>query len=63
MGLGLNEPIDSCGQCGEDLYLDIPHECPVGGNVVEVTERGGEMNRPALDSLNRADRKVRGRKW
>jgi hypothetical protein len=30
-------PLDECGACGEGLFIDVPHECPVGGNTVIVT--------------------------
>jgi len=32
----VNEPVDECGQCGADLYLNVEHECAVGGNIVVV---------------------------
>jgi hypothetical protein len=34
-----DEPVDECGMCGADLYPDVPHDCPVGGNVVLITAR------------------------
>jgi DNA-binding CsgD family transcriptional regulator len=33
----MQEPWDECDQCGADLFLDVPHECPVGGNTVLIT--------------------------
>jgi predicted RNA-binding Zn-ribbon protein involved in translation (DUF1610 family) len=32
----MSEPIDECDACGADLFDGVPHECPVGGNVVTV---------------------------
>lgn len=29
---------DECEQCGDLLELEVPHECPVGGNTVLITE-------------------------
>jgi predicted RNA-binding Zn-ribbon protein involved in translation (DUF1610 family) len=32
----MSEPIDECDACGEDLFDGVPHDCPVGGNIVIV---------------------------
>lgn len=29
-------PIDECADCGEDLYFNKVHDCPVTGTTVEV---------------------------
>jgi hypothetical protein len=30
------ELVVECDQCGDDVTLDQPHECPVGGNTVTI---------------------------
>jgi hypothetical protein len=30
--------IDECDACGADLYLDVVHHCPVGGNDVVISK-------------------------
>jgi uncharacterized protein (DUF983 family) len=34
-----DEPMGTCDGCGEELYLDDPHDCPVLGTIVIATER------------------------
>jgi hypothetical protein len=38
-----------CGQCGDDVTLDQPHECPVGGNTVTIEPKAvarGSLTKP-----------------
>ena len=34
--IAADQPLDECEACGADLFLGVPHECPVGGNTVTL---------------------------
>jgi len=36
------DPLDECPYCDADLFPDVPHECPVAGNLILVTLVDGD---------------------